>query len=120
MTTREIADRLVTLCRAGKFTEAIKELYALDVRQSENGGPAPAAGRDGLAKACQGWLDSRVLHGTEILGSHVGPDSFVVEMQYDITPHATKERIQWSEAGVYHVQDGKIADVRFYYKPPPA
>ena len=41
-------------------------------------------------------------------------------MQYDITPHATKERIQWSEAGVYRVANGTIVDVRFYYKPPAA
>jgi ketosteroid isomerase-like protein len=119
VTTREIADRLVALCRAGKFTEAINELYAPDVQQYENGDQVPG-GRAALVQACQGWLDSRVVHGTEFLGTHVGPDSFVVEMRYDVTPHATKQRHQWSEAAVYRVRDGKIADARFYYKPPAA
>jgi SnoaL-like domain len=119
MTTREIADRLVALCRAQKFVEAINELYTSDVQQSENGSPQ-ASGREALARACQGWLDSRTFHGVEILGTHVGSDSFVLEMRYDVTPHATKERNQWCEAGVYRVRNGAIADVSFYYKPPAA
>lgn len=119
MTTREIADRLVALCRAGKFTEAIHELYAGDVRQYENGDEIPG-GREALEQACRGWLESRAHHGTELLGLHVGPESFVVEMRHDVTPHATKERLQWSEACVYRVRGGTIADVRFYYKPPAA
>ena len=119
MTTRQIAERLVTLCRAGQFVEAIRELYAPDVRQSENGA-APGTGRDQLAQACQGWLDSRVLHGMELLGVHVADDSFVLELRYDLTPHATNERLQWCEAAVYRVRDGRISDVRFYYKPPAA
>src|ERR1044071_5092578 len=31
MTTQEIAERLVALCRQGKFADAQKELYAADV-----------------------------------------------------------------------------------------
>lgn len=119
MTTREIADRLVELCRAGKYTEAIQELYAPDAHQYENGEAVPG-GRDALEKACRGWVGSRVVHGTELLGVHVGPDSFVVEMRHDVTPHATDRRHQWSEAAVYRVRDGRIADVRFYYRPPAA
>jgi len=116
MTTRAIADRLVALCRAGKYTEAIDELYAPDVRQYENGQEVPG-GRAATAKACRGWVESRVVHGTEVLGVHVAEDSFVVEMRHDVTPHATHERNQWSEAAVYRVQNGAITDVRFYYKP---
>jgi hypothetical protein len=119
MTTREIADRLMTLCLAGKYVEAITELYAADVQQYENGERRPGD-RDALVSACQGWLDSRVLHGSEILGAHVGAESIVLELKYDVTPHASKERHQWSEAAVYRVRNGKISDVRFYYKPPPA
>ncbi len=117
MTAREVADRLVALCRERGFVAAIEELYAVDVRQYENGTALPAD-RQGLVRACQGWLDSRVLHGMEILGVHVGTDAFVIEFRYDVTPHATKERSSWCEAGVYRVSNGKIADVRFYYKPP--
>jgi limonene-1,2-epoxide hydrolase len=117
MTSKEIADRLVTLCRTGGYVEAIRELYAPDVRQSENQEPY-VSGRDRLAAACQGWVDSRVVHGTTILGTHVAADAFVVEMTHDVTPHATGVRNQWSEAGVYRIKDGKITEVCFYYKPP--
>ena len=119
MTPQAIADRLAALCRAGRHVEAINELYAPDVRQSENGAE-PSVGRDGIVKACQGWLDSRVLHSTDVLGTHVAADAIVLELRYDITPHATKERMQWCEAGVYRIANGKITDVRFYYKPPAA
>ena len=119
MTTREIAERLVALCRAGKFVEAITELYAPDVQQSENGAP-PSVGRDGLVRACQGWLDSRVLHSMQLLGTHIADDAFVLELKYDVTPHSTQQRYQWAEAGVYRVRNGRITDVRFYYQPPAA
>ena len=116
MTTADIAHRLAELCRAQRYRDAITELYAADVVQQENGQPV-AGGRDALAVLCEGWEKSRVVHGTEILAVHVAPEAFVVEMRHDVTPHATKERHQWSEAGVYHVRDGKIVDVRFYYNP---
>lgn len=116
MTTHEIADRLAALCRAGNYRDAITELYAHEVTQSENGQAIPG-GRDALVAACKGWEESRVVHGTEILGVHVAPESFVVEMRHDVTPHATRIRNQWVEACVYRVRDGKITDVRFYYKP---
>ena len=116
MTTREIADRLVALCLAGKYRDAITELYSQSVTQAENGQAVPG-GRDALVAACKGWEESRAVHGSEVLGLHVGADSFVVEMKHDVTPHASKQRHQWSEACVYRVKDGKISDVRFYYKP---
>ena len=119
MGTREIAERLVALCRSGEFVRAIEELYAPDVSQRENG-DGPTVGRDALARACRGWLDSRDLHSAEICGTHIGDSSFAVEFSYDLTPHATKTRLQWSEAGVYRVRDGKIVEVRFYYRPPDA
>jgi hypothetical protein len=116
MTTREIAGQLAELCAAGRYRDAITELYALDVTQSENGQSIPG-GRDALVTACKAWEDSRVVHSTEILGTHVASDSFIVEMRHDVTPHATKMRNQWSEACVYRVRSGRIVDVRFYYKP---
>lgn len=117
MTTREIADRLSSLCGSGKYVDAIRELYSPDVKQSENRGPF-VTGRDSIAEACRGWVDSRVVHGTTIVGTHVGADSFVLEMTHDVTPHDTKVRHQWSEAGVYRVAGGKIVEVVFYYRPP--
>ena len=119
MTTAEIADRLCELCAAGRYRDAIGELYAPDTTQLENGERMPG-GRDALVEACKGWEESRVVHSTDIIGTCVGPDSFTVEMRHDVTPHATKKRHQWSEAGVYRVRNGKVVEVRFYYKPPDA
>ncbi len=116
MTTQAIADRLVAMCRAGQYVEAINDLYAPEVRQSENGVEQTLA-RDAVAAACRAWLDSRVLHGSEVLGLHVAPDSIVLELRYDQTPHGTHERQQWCEAAVYRIANGAIANIRFYYKP---
>jgi len=113
----EIAERLVKRCREGKYVEAITELYAPDVRQFENGFEVPG-GRDASVAACRGWVTSRVIHQNAILGKHVTDDSIILEMEYDVTPHATKQRQQWREAAVYRIADGKIVEVRFYYKPP--
>jgi hypothetical protein len=116
MTTPEVADRLIALCRAGKWVDAITELYAPDVRQAENGQTIPAD-RTGITEACRAWVGSRDIHGADVLSTHVGPDSFVVEWRYDVTPHATKQRHQWTEAPIYRVRDGRISDARFFYKP---
>jgi len=113
----EIAERLVKRCREGKYVEAITELYAPDVRQFENGFEVPG-GRDASVAACRGWVTSRVIHQNAILGKHVTDDSIILEMEYDVTPHATKQRQQWREAAVYRIAGGKIVEVRFYYKPP--
>ena len=43
MTTQEVANRLVSLCREGKFVDAIQELYAPHVVSIEpEGGPGPS------------------------------------------------------------------------------
>ncbi len=43
MTTQEVADRLVSLFREGKFVDAIEELYAPHVVSIEpEGGPGPS------------------------------------------------------------------------------
>jgi limonene-1,2-epoxide hydrolase len=117
MNAAELAELLVTRCREGKYVEAITELYAPDVRQIENGFEVPG-GRDACVTACQGWVASRVIHQNAILGKHVTDDAVILEMEYDVTPHDTKQRQQWREAAVYHVAGGKITEVRFYYKPP--
>jgi hypothetical protein len=119
MKASEIAELLVTRCRDGKYVEAITELYAPAVRQFENGVEVPG-GRDASVAACRGWVTSRVIHQNAILGKHVTDDAVILEMEYDVTPHATKQRQQWREAAVYRVSGGKITDVRFYYKPPVA
>ena len=75
---------------------------------------------DASVAACRGWVTSRVIHQNTILGKHVTDDAVILEMEYDVTPHATKQRQQWREAAVYRVSGGKITDVRFYYKPPVA
>ena len=120
MKTADVAKRMVDLCRAGHYVEAITELYAPDVRQFENGVEVPG-GREGLLAACRGWIASRTIHGNTIHGVHVTPDALVLEIEYDVTPHVTNEqRQQWREAAIYRIADGTITDVRFYYKPPVA
>lgn len=118
MNAAEIAEVLVARCQEGKYVEAITELYAPDVRQFENGFEVPG-GRDASVAACRGWVTSRVIHRNTILGTHVTDDAVILEMEYDVTPHAANEqRQQWREAAVYRIGGGKITDVRFYYKPP--
>jgi len=117
MDTSEIAELLVRRCREGKYVEAITELYAPNVRQFENGVEVPD-GRDAIEQACRGWVGSRTIHQNAILGKHVTGDAIVLEMEYDVTPHDTERRQQWREAAIYRVTDGKIGEIRFYYKPP--
>ena len=118
MTTLEIANKLVELCRQGKYTEA-QALYAPDAVSVEAGAP-PGAQREAVGLAAikakgEWWSANHEIHSASITGPWPHDDRFIVGFQFEVTPKATGQRMKMDEVGLYTVTDGKIVREEFFY-----
>lgn len=117
MTTREIAERLVTLCREGKAGLAQQELYAADAINIEPYGTAefpretkglPAI----LEKGSKLTAMIEQVHAFSISDPLVAGSSFACAVQLDVTIKG-RGRMKMEELCIYEVRDGKIVSERF-------
>ena len=118
MTTKEVANRLVQLCREGKNPDAIKELYADNVVSLEPKG-APngerTEGKDKVLAKTMGWLATvEQFHGSTISEPIVTANFFSCVMETDTTMKGMGRR-QLKEIAVFEVLDGKIVTEQFFY-----
>ncbi len=119
MTTQEVADQLVKLCREGKFSEAVASLYADDIVSIEAAAP-PGQSREsnGLAAVKakgEWWQANHEVHGAMIEGPLVAGSHFAVTFKFDVTSKPQNKRMKMEEVGVYRVKDGKVVYEEFFY-----
>ncbi|MDZ7638433.1 MAG: nuclear transport factor 2 family protein [Bryobacterales bacterium] len=119
MNTTEVADKLVTLCRAGRFVEAVETLYSagiVSVEAREFGDmPRELRGVEAVKGKNLWWFDNNEVHSSSVTGPFVSPERFAVFFTFDRTFKGTGERSQFSEVAVYTVADGKIVHEEFLY-----
>lgn len=118
MTTKQIADRLVALCRTADYETAQKELYARDAISIE-----PFA-TPNFEKETRG-LDAIIekghkftamveqMHANEVSDPIVAGNSFACTMRLDVTMKG-QGRMDMRELCVYDVKDGKIVSEQFH------
>jgi len=117
MTTQEVANRLVELCRQEKHPQAQEELYHNDIVsiEDEKSGAPIIKGMDGIRAKTIIWDESVVeIHSASVSDPIVTWNHFAVTMENDITFN-DKGRIQISEICVYEVKEGKIVREQFFY-----
>ena len=119
MTTQEIGEKLVELCRQGKALEAIESLYAPSIVSVE-ATPMPDGSREmqGLDKVigkAQWWQSENEVHSATVDGPLVADSRFCVRFKYDITNKKSGKQMTMDELGVYHVADGKVVREEFFY-----
>jgi hypothetical protein len=117
MTTKEIADRLVALCREGKVEIAQNELYAEDAINIEPYGtptfPQETRGRAALIEKGHKFTAMiEQVHAVSISDPLVAGDSFACAMQLDVTVRG-HGRMSMDELCIYEVKDGKVISERF-------
>lgn len=117
MTTREVANRLIELCRQGQVLEAQQELYADEVTSVEPAhSPNPSAsGKEAVlakGKHFASLIEER--HGGSFEDPIVAGNyfSFVCKLDATLTGMG---RIAWDEICVYEVKDGKVISEQFFY-----
>jgi hypothetical protein len=118
MTTAEIAQRLVAVCRTGDWEAAQKELYAKDVVSIEpHATPAFAKETRGLAaiveKGHQFNAMAEKMHALTVSDPLVAGSSFACTMRMDVTMKG-QGRMDMTELCVYEVKDGKIVSEQFH------
>ena len=123
MTTTEVAQKLVDLCRAGKFMEAMDALYSKDIVSVEPMAmppmPAELHGYEAVRNKGEWWTNNHEVHSSQVGGPFIAGDKFVVTFDMDVTNKPTGKRMKMTEAGVYTVADGKVVHEAFYYSPMP-
>ncbi len=120
MNTQQIANRLVELCRTGKFDQVYDELFADDAENVEM--PAMADGPLGNAKGLAAmrrkselWAEGvEEMHGGSVGEPIVAGHWFALPMSMDVT-FKGRGRMAMEELCVYHVRDGKIVREQFFY-----
>ena len=118
MNTSEIAARLVSLCREGKWEDAQTELYAADAISIEaEASPVFAKETKGLTAIIEkGNQFNRIveeLHSLVVSDPLVAGDSFTITMTMDAKMKG-QDRMVMPEICVYEVKDGKIISEQFH------
>lgn len=118
MNTEAIAQRLVALCREGKWETAQQELYAADALSLEPyETPNFAKETKGLPAIIQkGHVFTSLvekMHSLAVSDPLVAGNAFACTMTMDIKMKG-HDRMKMSELCVYEVKDGKIVREQFH------
>lgn len=113
---------------AKDFTQAVKDdnadayqaFWSDDIVSLEpgDGHMSRVEGREQLLQKHAWWFENTEVHSTTTEGPFVFGDQFAVRYGMDVTmPNEAgeRERAQFDEVGIYTVQDGEIAEERFFY-----
>ena len=117
MTTQQVANRLVELCRKGQIQEAGAELYADSINSMEPANaPAPSAkGKKAVGEKGAQFAASIIeRHGGSFSDPIVCGRYFSTAMVLDAT-FKGMGRMKLEEICVYEVKDGKIVTEQFFY-----
>ena len=118
MTTQEIANRLVELCRKGDFETAQTDLFSEDAMSIEPyATPAfekETKGMEAIKEKGEKWNSMvQEVHGITVSDPLVATNSFSCTMRMNVT---MKEGgpMDMTELCVYEVKDGKIVSEQFF------
>lgn len=119
MTTKEVAEKLVQLCRENKFREAADELYSPEIVSIEPF-PGPDGSRETKGKAAvdekaNWWIQNHEVHSSAVEGPLVAGVHFSVTFKMEVTFKPDQSKKYFEEIGVYKVSDGKIVSEEFFY-----
>lgn len=119
MTTQQVADQLVALCKEGKLAEAVSTLYSDDIVSMEAGAP-PGGSRESKgieAVKAKGawWVANHEVHSAIVEGPLVAGSHFAVTFKFEVTFKPAARRMTMEEVAVYKVVDGKIVYEEFFY-----
>lgn len=120
MTTQQIANRLVELCRAGEYDKCYDELFSEDTENIEmpamaDGPLGNARGLDAIRRKARAWEEGiEQVHGGHVGDPVVAGNWFCVPMSMDAS-FRQRGRMQIEELCVYQVKDGRIVREQFFY-----
>lgn len=122
MTTQEVANRLVELCREAKFQQAIAELYSPEIISVEPEGVPNriVQGLDAIAKKgehFQSMLEK--INSSVVTDPIVAENFFSCGMFMNVVMKGMPHAIDMDEVCVFTVRNGKVVKEEFFYTPQP-
>ena len=117
MTTQQIADRLVSLCRQGQNALAQVELYDDEIEsiEAQNSKFKRTKGiKKVQRKTAMFYEMAQEIHKYELSDPLVVNDYFCFKLCIDVTLRGLG-RVELEELCIYHVADEKIIKEEFYY-----
>ncbi len=122
MTTQEIANRLVELCREGKNEQATRELCSPNIISIEPEG-VPNRIQSGLEVIVQKGKDFEArlerMNSNVITDPLVADNFFSCAMLMNVNLKGVPHPVDLNEICVYTVAEGKIVREEFFYSPQP-
>ena len=120
MSTLEIGQKYVALCKEGKNRECVDTLFAKDAVSVEafsppGAGDRTAKGVEAILAKSKWWTENHTVHKAEVTGPYPNEDRFAVRFVYDITNKPSGRRMTMDEIGLFTVKDGKITREEFFY-----
>lgn len=122
MDAKQVGQKLVELCRAGKNMEAIDKLYGKDIVSIDVMGneqmPREMKGIDQVRGKNDWWIKNNEVHKVSAEGPFPNQDKFAVKFHYEVTPKSGPmkgKKMKMDEVAVYTVKDGKIVREEFFY-----
>ncbi len=120
MTTKEIANRLVELCRLGNYEQAVKELYSPNIMSVEPEGVPDriVSGFEAIAKKGKAF-EARIesINSAVVTDPIIADNIFSFAMLMNVNLKGVPSPIDLNEICVYNVEDSKIIKEEFFYKP---
>src|SRR6185369_15914214 len=112
MSTMEIAQKLVSMCKERRDHEALDELFSPDAVSVEAAAmpnmPQEARGLDAIRAKGNWWRDNHDVHQVTVDGPYPNGDRFTVRLGYDVTQKQSGQRFKMEEVALYTVKNGKI------------
>lgn len=119
MTTAEVANKLVALCREFKNFEAMETLYEPNIVSVEAmpgpDGSFETLGKADVIKKSADWAAAHEIHSASVEGPYVGVDKFSVIFDFEVTHRASGERRKMREVAIYTIDGGLITREEFHY-----
>ncbi|MBL0356623.1 MAG: nuclear transport factor 2 family protein [Chitinophagaceae bacterium] len=118
MTTKEVADKLVSMCRQGQVEKAKLEFFTeetLSIEPREGLLPKETRGLKAIQEKAELFISMvEQFYGSNITDPFVAGDYFSVGWETDIQMKG-QERQANSEICLYKVKGGKIISEQFFY-----
>ena len=118
MTIQEVANKLVSYCREGKFDAAQKELYSTDATSTEPPHSPGFQSVTGLNKIIEKGHQFQAMieevHSSFVSDPEIAGDYFSMALLFDVTLKGMG-RVNMDEICVYCVKNGKVVSEQFFY-----
>lgn len=120
MTTHEVANRLVELCREDKYEQAVRELYSPEIVSVEPEGRPDRIVKGLAAIAEKGQKFEAMIEkmNTNVISDPISAENFfAITMKMNVQMKGVPVPVDMDEVCVYNVKNGKIVKEEFFYTP---